>query len=42
MEERETYSGWERESREKRVVDEKESREKNIPIFGVRGRYGML
>ena len=29
--ERETCSGWER-----------ESREKNIPIFGIRDRYGML
>ena len=31
MEERETCSGWER-----------ESREKNIPIFGIRDMYGML
>ena len=31
MEERETFSGWER-----------ESREKNIPIFGIRDRYEML
>ena len=31
MEEREMCSGWER-----------ESREKNIPIFGIRDRYGML
>ena len=30
MEERETCSGWER-----------ESREKNIIIFGIRDRYGM-
>ena len=31
MEERETCSGWER-----------ESREKNIPIVGIRDGYGML
>ena len=31
IEERETCGGWER-----------ESREKNIPIFGIRDRYGML
>ena len=31
MEEREMCSGWER-----------ESKEKNIPIFGIRDRYGML
>ena len=31
MEERETCSGWER-----------ESRKKNIPIFGIRDRYRML
>ena len=31
MEERETCSGWER-----------ESREKNIPIVEIRDRYGML
>ena len=31
MEERETCSGWER-----------ESREKNIPIFEIRDMYGML
>ena len=28
--------------REKRVVDEKESTEKNIHIFGIRDRYEML
>ena len=31
MEEREMFSGWER-----------ERREKNIPIFGIRDRYEML
>ena len=31
MEESQTCSGWKR-----------ESREKNIPIFGIRDRYGML